>query len=61
MTEQFDYRVTELKTRIQFDFIEEETFEEFYLKLRNLCESYNAHLSTATRREDIMTCEVKEK
>lgn len=61
MTEQFDYRVTEMETTVLFDFIEEETFEEFYLKLRNLCESYNAHLSTVTRREDVMTCEVKER
>ena len=55
MTEKFDYRVIELQTTILFDFLEEDTFEEFYQKLRKLCETYNAHLSTVTRRADVMT------
>lgn len=57
MTEKFDYRVTELKTTVLFDFIEEDQFEEFYFRLRQLCEEYHAHLSTVTRKEDVMTYE----
>ena len=61
MTKQeFDYRVTELKCTILFDYMENETFEEFYLKLKRLCDSYNLHLNAVTRREDVMICEVEE-
>jgi len=58
--EEFDYRVTELKCTILFDYMENKTFEEFYLKLKRLCDSYNLHLNSVTRREDVMICEVEE-
>jgi len=58
MTEKrFDYRVIELKCNMGFDYIENETFEEFYLKLKNLCDNYNVHLSAITRRADVMLYE----
>ena len=58
MVTKFDYRVTELKCNLKFDYIEEDTFEDFYLKLKALCDEYDVHLNTVTRREDIMTYEV---
>lgn len=57
----FDYRVTEMECTLLFDYIEEDTFEEFYWKLKNLCNDYNVHLSGVIRREDIMTCGGDEK
>ena len=59
MTEnkRFDYRVIELKCHMDFDYMENDTFEEFYLKLMELCEEYNIHLSTITRRADVMLYE----
>lgn len=42
-----------------FDYMENDTFEEFYLKLNRLCNEYNVHLSAITRRADVMLCEVK--
>lgn len=53
----FDYRVIELKTTLKFDYVEEEEFEEFYLKLRQLCENHNVHMNAITRKEDILNYE----
>lgn len=58
LKQQFDYRVTELKCTILFDYMENDTFEEFYLKLKRLCDEYKLHLTAVTRREDVMTYEV---
>lgn len=58
MTEkEFDYRVIELKCTMGFDYMENDTFEEFYLKLKRLCDSYDVHLNAITRRADVMLYE----
>ena len=58
MTEkEFDYRVIELKCNMGFDYMENDTFEEFYLKLKRLCDSYDVHLNAITRRADVMLYE----
>lgn len=56
---QFDYRVIGLKCHMGFDYVENDVFEEFYLKLKHLCDEYDVHLNTITRRADVMLCEVK--
>ena len=57
MTKKFDYRVIELKCHMGFDYMENDTFEEFYLKLKSLCDDYEVHLSAITRRADVMLYE----
>ena len=46
--EKIDYRVIGLKA---------DTFDEFYLKLKGLCDRYNIHMSGVIHREDVMTYE----
>lgn len=50
---ELDYRITKLKCTFLFDYIEDEAFEEFYLKLRGLCDDYNVHVSSSMRMDDI--------
>lgn len=60
MTEKFDYRVIELKCHMGFDYMENDAFEEFYLKLKSLCDDYDVQLSAITRRADVMLYEEEE-
>lgn len=55
--EKIDYRVIGLKADLIIDYMDEATFDEFYLKMKGLCDEYNVHMSSVIRREDVMTYE----
>ena len=55
MTEKrFDYRVIGLKCHMGFDYMENDTFEEFYLKIKELSDEYGVHIKSAVRHDDIV-------
>ena len=53
----FDYRVIEMRVTCKFDYIENDVFEEFYLKFKELCDEYDVHMNKVTRIQDIMNYE----
>lgn len=57
----FDYRVVELKTTMKFDYMENDEFEEFYTKMKKICDEYNVHLSSIRREQDILNYESEDR
>ena len=53
----FDYRVIEMRVTCKFDYIENDVFEEFYLKFKELCDEYDVRMNKVTRMQDIMNYE----
>lgn len=53
----FDYRVIEMRVTCKFDYIENDVFEEFYLKFKELCDEYDVRMNKVTRIQDIMNYE----
>lgn len=57
----FDYRVIEMRVTCKFDYIENDVFEEFYLKFKELCDEYDVRMNKVTRIQDIMNYETVQK
>jgi len=57
MTRKLDYRIIQADLKLKFDYIEEERYNEFYSKIKTLCEEYNVHIQRMTVKEDVMEYE----
>ena len=60
MTETLDYRVVEMKCTLIFDYMERESFEEFYMEFKKVCDKYNAHVSNVIKSEDVLECDIND-
>ena len=55
-----DYIVTEMKCTLMFDYMERESFEEFYIEFKKICDKYNVHVSNVIKSEAVLDCDIND-